>query len=172
VEVTTVENENTEPKISTRKVEANRENAQKSTGPKTAQGKHNSSHNAMKHGLLSKELVISGKENRKEFEQLLEELIEDFQPQGRAELSLVETIAICDWRFRRTLRAEAAEIVSDPVMAFDRVLPNADETNKILRYQVSVHRQKMQTLQLLEKLQRRRGIPPICADAEPDAKEK
>jgi hypothetical protein len=42
-----------------------------------------------------------GKESREEFEQLLEELIEDFQPQNRAELSLVETIASCDWRYRR-----------------------------------------------------------------------
>ena len=58
VEVITVENERYEPKHSIRRIEANRENAQKSTGPKTAQGKHNSSRNATNHGLLSKELVI------------------------------------------------------------------------------------------------------------------
>ncbi len=126
----------------------------------------------MKHCLLSKELVISGKENREEFEQLLAELIEDFQPQSRTELSLVETIAICDWRFRRTLRAEAAEIVSDPVM-LDQALPDAHATNKILRYQTTIHRQKMQALQLLEKLQQRsRNAPPTSFEAEPDAEKK
>ena len=171
--VITVENEDPKPEISERKLKANRANAQKSSGPKTDQGKHNSSRNATKHGLLSKDLVVSEKEDRKEFEQLLKELIEDFQPRNRVELSLVEPVAISDWRFRRALRAEAAEIGSDPVMAFDRVLPNADETNKILRYGQTVHRQKMQVLQLLETLQQRRMHPmPTPADTECDAEEK
>jgi len=60
-------------------MEANRDNAQKSTGPKTVQGKSYSSRNAMKHGLFSKELVITDgpqKEDREKFELLLEDLIE------------------------------------------------------------------------------------------------
>lgn len=141
------------------------------------QGKYNSSRNAMKHGLLSKELVIQdgAQEVRWEFEELLEELIEDFQPETRAELSLVETIAICDWRFRRSLRAETAEVVGGPVpmLAFGRVLPDAEVMSKILRYQTTIHRQKMQALQLLEKLQqRRRNSPPAAANTESDAEKK
>lgn len=164
---------------STSKLQANRENAQKSTGPRTTQGKRSSSRNAEKHGLLSKDLVIrsgEGKESRKEFNQLLEELIEDFQPQNRAELSLVETIAICDWRYRRTLRAEAGEIINGFVdesrvalnsVPSHRSIPGADAVSKILRYQTTIHRQKMQALQMLEKLQQRRGnLPPGPASAE------
>lgn len=171
-------NENQRPEISERKIEANRKNAQRASGPQTAQGKRNSSRNAMKHGLLSKELIIPAgraKENASEFEQLFAELIEDLQPRGRTELSLVEFIAICDWRFRRTLRAETAEIVSGigTVLAVDRVLPPADAMSKILRYQTAIHRQKMQALQLLEKLQqRRRNSLPTSADNESDAEEK
>ena len=173
------QSENPQSEVSVRKIEANRENAQKSTGPKTAQGKYNSSRNATKHRLLSKELVIpdgEGKESREEFEQLLEELIEDFQPQNRAELSLVEFIAICDWRYRRTLRAEAGEIINGFVdesrVAFNSVLshrsiPGTDAVSKILRYQTTIHRQKMQALQMLEKLQQRRGnLPPGPSAAE------
>jgi hypothetical protein len=104
-----------------------------------------------------------GKESLGEFQELFAELIEDLQPQGRVELSLVETVAICDWRYRRTLRAEAAEIV-------DRVLPPVYTTDMILRYQSAVYRQKMQSLLLLEKLQRRRGSLPD--PTERDAAEK
>ena len=39
-------------------ITANRENAKKSTGPKTAEGKSRSSQNALKHGYNSAELVI------------------------------------------------------------------------------------------------------------------
>lgn len=39
------------------KIEANRENALKSTGPRTAEGKRRSRWNALKHGLLSQAVV-------------------------------------------------------------------------------------------------------------------
>jgi protein subunit release factor B len=40
---------------------ANQQNAQKSTGPKTAEGKAVVSQNAVKHGLFAAEAVITGK---------------------------------------------------------------------------------------------------------------
>jgi hypothetical protein len=167
-----MDDEELKSEVSVRKIEANRENAKRSTGPKTEKGKRNSSRNAMTHGLLSKELVIADKESREEFEQLLEELIEDFQPQGRAELSLIETVAISDWRYRRSLCAETAEIAGD-LLGLDRVLPNVDETNKILRYQTAIHRQKMQAMQLLERLRQRRGISlGTNANAQPEGEKE
>jgi len=96
--------------------------------------------------------------------QLFDELIEDLQPEGRGELLLVETVAICEWRFRRTLRAETAEIVNGIGLglSIDRVLPNAEAMSNILRYQTTIYRQKMQAVQLLEKFQqRRRNRPPL-----------
>ena len=47
------------PRTSAAKLEANRKNALKSTGPKTLVGKEKSKRNALKYGLLSKEVVIS-----------------------------------------------------------------------------------------------------------------
>ena len=41
-------------------VKANRKNAKKSTGPKTAEGKEKVSKNAAKHGLFAAEAVITG----------------------------------------------------------------------------------------------------------------
>ena len=148
------------PEISPRKLEANRKNALKSTGPKTVTGKRFSSRNALKHGLLSRDLVIrdgAGKESVEEFQQLLAELIGEHRPQGRTELSLVETVAVCDWRFRRALHAEAAEIASGQSCDVDFVLPPPHITDMILRYQTTIYRQKMQALQLLGELQQRRG---------------
>lgn len=45
---------------SEKQIEANRENALKSTGPLSIEGKSRASKNAMKHGILSKNLVVSG----------------------------------------------------------------------------------------------------------------
>jgi hypothetical protein len=39
-------------------IQANRSNAQKSTGPRTPQGKATASQNAVKHGLLAEQVVI------------------------------------------------------------------------------------------------------------------
>src|SRR5579859_6813458 len=76
-----------------RKAESNRRNAQKSTGPRTANGKVNSSLNALKHGILASQSVIStmeGREHRGEFEALVDGLSADFQPVGTFEQLLVQ----------------------------------------------------------------------------------
>jgi hypothetical protein len=99
--------------VSDRKVQANRRNALRSTGPTTARGKRNVSRNAIKHGIFAREVVIAageGEENLKEFHDLVEKLREDYEPVGVVEESLVETIATCWWRKARVLRAENGEI--------------------------------------------------------------
>lgn len=100
-------------KTSQRKIESNRQNALKSTGPKTMEGKRAVRHNALKHGLLAKEVVIDsgdGKENRADFETLLCQLDDDLRPEGALERILVDKIASLYWRLARVYRAEAGEI--------------------------------------------------------------
>ena len=89
--------------------ESNRENAQKSTGPRTDRGKSIVSQNARKHGLLSQHLIIKG-ESKEEFDALLSELISDLEPVGLVEFSLAERVAIALWRQRRIVRAESASV--------------------------------------------------------------
>src|SRR5215208_389152 len=90
---------------SRKQIQANRQNALKSTGPKTPEGKDTARLNATKHGLLSQE-VLPGEdeETRKE---LAERLRAELQPVGEMESLLVERIIDATWRLRRLSRVEA-----------------------------------------------------------------
>jgi hypothetical protein len=71
------------------------------------------SRNAIKHGILAREVVITGgegEERLKEFHDLVEKICEQYKPVGVIEESLVQTIATCWWRKARVLRAENGEI--------------------------------------------------------------
>ncbi len=89
-----------------KQIEANRRNSRRSTGPKTRTGKVASKMNAMKHGLLAADLVVRD-EDPVEFAGVLENLVDELQPQGPLEEQLVERVAACMWRLRRLYRVEA-----------------------------------------------------------------
>ena len=65
--------------------------------------------NALKHGILSK-LVVLAHENHDEFDDLLGALIEEHRPSGMTERHLIEELATIIWRKRRVLLAEGAKI--------------------------------------------------------------
>jgi hypothetical protein len=99
--------------ISEKQLAANRRNAQKSTGPRTAKGKAVSSRNATTHGLYSGDIIIKSpylKESRKEYNRLLADLFDELQPTTMFQVCLVHKIASCLWRLRRVTRAENAQI--------------------------------------------------------------
>jgi hypothetical protein len=95
------------PSSSPRK-KANRQNALKSTGPRSAAGKAVSSANATQHGILSRHLILPG-ESRAEFDALLQQLMREQQPVGTLEQALVERMAVALWRQRRLVAAETAQ---------------------------------------------------------------
>lgn len=90
---------------SEKKIQSNRRNALRSTGPRTAAGKSICSGNAVKHGLCARHIVING-ESSIEFEDFKDSLIEQFQPVGMLELLLVNRIIAAFWRLRRLGRIE------------------------------------------------------------------
>src|SRR6266480_4532789 len=98
---------------SQKKIEANRQNARLSSGPTSVEGKKTSSRNAAKHGLLTKDIVITtraNKEDQTEFDALLDELRDYYNPIGVAEDLLVQELAISYWRSARALRCERADV--------------------------------------------------------------
>jgi hypothetical protein len=114
---------------SPRQLAANRTNAKQSSGPKSAEGKARSSRNALKHGLVSSEIVIWD-EDSDQFEILRAGLEADFQPNSTIEHELVDRLAGLLWRLRRLPALEAALIEPDPelvesqrLMLFKFVVP-------------------------------------------------
>jgi hypothetical protein len=91
---------------SEKKAEANRRNALKSTGPKTPEGKAAVRLNALKHGLLSQEILLPG-EDEEALRDLGEHLQAELQPVGELENLLVDRIIASYWRLRRLGRVEA-----------------------------------------------------------------
>ena len=68
-------------KVSTLQLVANQRNAQRSTGPQTAEGKAAVSQNAASHGLFSAKLIL-GDETPFDFQQLMDSLVNDLKPVG------------------------------------------------------------------------------------------
>lgn len=92
---------------------ANLQNAQLSTGPVTVEGKEIIAANAIKHGIFTKDLIITsgaGKENQAEYEELLTNLNQCLAPRNQIESLFVEKIVVDFWRLRRTIRFEAGSI--------------------------------------------------------------
>jgi len=85
---------------------ANRLNAQRSTGPRTEAGKANSRFNALTYGLEARSRVIPG-EDPAQFESLAAAYHSQFNPVGPLEDFLVESIVAADWNRRRYTLIEA-----------------------------------------------------------------
>jgi hypothetical protein len=79
--------------VSQRRIDANRRNAQKSTGPKTEEGKARSRRNSLIHGLSGNGVVVPEREAQAARE-LGEQLVSSLRPMNAFEMGLVETIAI------------------------------------------------------------------------------
>jgi hypothetical protein len=84
---------------------ANRRNAEKSTGPRTAEGKAASSQNAVTHGLLARRCLIST-EDPEEFDSHRESMMAQLNPAGPLETALAERIVSLSWRLKRVERMQ------------------------------------------------------------------
>jgi hypothetical protein len=103
-------------------IQANRLNAQRSTGPRTPSGRDASRFNALKHGIDAHSLTIPG-EDPAELEALALDYHRRFRPDGPMEAFFVETLVKSDWDRRRYARIEAqylrvqfAALVAPPVL--------------------------------------------------------
>lgn len=110
--------------------EANKRNAQRSTGPKTAEGKRKSRLNAVKHGLTGNTVVIND-EDPAAFDMLRQQLMEEYHPRTIIERELVMKLAAQIWRLRRIPVFESAifESYEAELSWADRALDQAALTN-------------------------------------------
>jgi hypothetical protein len=88
-----------------RQFEANRRNAQRSTGPRTEEGKRRSRLNAVRHGLTA-ETVICSLEDAEDYKAFEAAVIADYDGQTAVERELVLRLASLLWRIRRATAIE------------------------------------------------------------------
>jgi len=86
-------------------IKANRRNAKKSTGPKTAKGKEIVSKNAVKHGFFSRDDVVKD-EDQADFDRYRLAMLDVMGPVGVLERSLAERVVSLSWRLRRAERMQ------------------------------------------------------------------
>ncbi len=94
-------------KVTPKQIEANRRNSDKSTGPRTPEGKDHVRLNALTHGLLSQQVLLPD-EDATELDELRGRLWEDWQPVGAREELALDLIVRQFWKLRRSGRLEAA----------------------------------------------------------------
>src|SRR5580658_5499422 len=85
---------------------ANRMNSQKSTGPRTTEGKAASRYNALKHGIFATTQIMFD-ESAEDLAELAAEYHEHHKPADPEQRFLVDTLIANEWRLRRLRRVEA-----------------------------------------------------------------
>ena len=103
---------------SDRKIEANRRNASKSSGPKSAEGKEKSRRNGWKHGMAA--VVVVPEEETAAFDAARAEWAAQIKPENVAEESLVEQMAAADVRMKRCARVAETAMEGDAIEAVRR----------------------------------------------------
>ena len=146
---------------SQRQIEANRRNAQKSTGPTSVTGKAVSSMNALKTGIHAKSLVLPS-EKLADLEQLIDEYYQSHNPATPEARSLVDDLIYGEWLNRR-LRAAETQIWAydhqesyrpDPKYPLGQTAANRGKAFAQLQWRIEcTRRASRQALQDLQQLQ-------------------
>jgi hypothetical protein len=81
-----------------------------SGGPATENGKQVVRWNATRHGISSPEPVIPGLENKEDWQEHRDGILENLSPVGHLEIVLTERVALLSWRLHRVTRYETEAI--------------------------------------------------------------
>lgn len=167
--------------ISEKQLEANRQNAQLG-GVKTEEGKEVSKMNALRHGLLSKEIVLAS-EQASDLLELEKRMRADLKPVGELEFALVDRVVSSLWRLKRLMGVERATMEYERIevgkFSFggstsdderEKAMFFRPEMDKLVRYENALERSVYRALHELQRLQAARngGKPPapIAVDIE------
>jgi hypothetical protein len=151
--------------VSEKQLEANRRNAQKSTGPKTAEGKANSSLNNLRHGLTG-QISLLPTEDREAHDTWCNDLIQGFNPETPIERHLGHSIAEDFWRLNRAVAIETnifalghqherreLQLALADARTF---LAQADQFSLLTIYEQRINRNIQRNMNLLRELQAER----------------
>ena len=159
---------------------ANRMNSQKSTGPRTTEGKAASRCNAVKHGIFATTQIMFD-ESAEDLAELAAEYHEHHSPADANQRFLVDTLVNNEWRLRRLRRGEAelwehatntflAENIEVPACssgdAFATAAPTFERLQRIVN---SCERAYHRALKELQQGARAHGLRSREPEAEPAA---
>ncbi len=93
----------THHEVSPKQVAANQQNAQKSTGPKTPEGKARAALNSIKHGAYAKadnsrrQIMLHRGQDPTQYEQLHQDLVDSWQPDDAMQAMILKTVTDRTW---------------------------------------------------------------------------
>jgi hypothetical protein len=116
-----------------RQIEANRRNAQLSTGPVTEEGKRRSRQNAVRHGLTA-ETVIDALEDAEDYAAFEMAITADYDAQSAVERELILRLASQLWRLRRATAIESGlfKIQAKQLLQFRQQRSSHPDRQKII----------------------------------------
>lgn len=148
-------------------IDANRRNAEKSTGPVTPAGREAVRHNAVRHGLRSRNLNLSPAKDEV-FTQLCTDLEDAWDHLDRSEQIQVEAMAVAYWKLARLERDGSAYLGT-----LDPLDPKAIRFQaQITQVQASLERSYSRAQRDLERLRKTRadrGNQPPASSSQPPA---
>jgi len=160
--------------------QANQQNALKSTGPQTVEGKAAVRLNALTHGMTAKDRLLPD-EDAAAFDVFAVSLREHFQPVGDMENLLVERLIFCLWRLRRVLVIEVGMLQDSRYHwlnkedegighSFIKISEAGDGFSKLARYEGTIERGLYRALHELQRSQAMRAgddvAPPLAVEVD------
>ena len=144
-------------------IEANRLNAQHSTGPRSVEGKTVSRFNSLKSGIFSKSRLLPG-EDPAELEALIQSYRATYEPVGQHEVELVDTMIQASWTQRRLDRLENEllnQLMADDTLpkdcllgaAFSKDCDNGKKLQAVFRQKQAAERSWFKALNALLRIQ-------------------
>jgi hypothetical protein len=147
---------------SAKQVEANRRNAQRSTGPRTDRGKAIARLNALKHGLRTQKVTVAPGEDPELYRALLINLVDEYQPETTTQIELVGRLGDLGWLARRA-RTRLNELVIDirrlsalhpieerPAKIHNHIREMKIELDKVQRYDSTIQRDRDRAVRAIE----------------------
>ncbi|MCC6365458.1 MAG: hypothetical protein IT165_18245 [Bryobacterales bacterium] len=150
------------------RAQINRENAQKSTGPKTEASKAVSSRNALKEG-FSASFAIVAPEDQQCYDEFLAGLRAELQPAGAQEEDLFRRISLASWNIRRIEKLTFAlyeETGADPLASDDSAV--VAKLERYTRHQTLNERSYYRGVKQLRLLQNSRPAAGPSSPSQPE----
>ena len=151
---------------SEKQLAANRRNALRSTGPKTAEGKERSSRNNLRHGLTG-HITVLPSEDREAHDCFVGALLDSLNPETLLERQLAQSIAEDTWRLNRVYaietniyalgRANTRNEIERALADAQTHLDHANEFNLLSTYDQRINRNRQRNLNQLRELQAERA---------------